>query len=117
MRATSRCRADRSKRAGGEIQIDPSGKFETARAIGNVVVRPSPAGSPVYLRDLVQISRGYQAPPNYLNFYTWTGKDGKPHRSRAITLAVYMRSGEQIQKFGAAIDEKLNSCAPFSRRT
>ena len=91
----------------GQIQIDPSGKFETARAIGDVLLRPSPTAAPLYLRDLVQISRAYQAPPNYLNFYTDTGKDGKPRRSRAITLAVYMRSGEQIQKFGAAIDEKL----------
>jgi len=91
----------------GQIQIDPSGKFENARAIGDVLLRPSPTASPLYLRDLVQISRAYQAPAEYLNFYTATGKDGKQRRSRAITLAIYMRSGEQIQKFGAAIDEKL----------
>jgi hypothetical protein len=91
----------------GQIQIHPSGKFESARAIGDVLLRPSPTASPLYLRDLVQISRAYQAPAEYLNFYTATGKDGKQRRSRAITLAIYMRSGEQIQKFGAAIDEKL----------
>lgn len=91
----------------GQVQIDPSGKFETARAIGDVLLRPSATALPLYLRDLVQISRAYQAPPNYLNFYSAAGKDGKTRRSRAITLAVYMRSGEQIQKFGAAIDEKL----------
>ena len=61
----------------------------------------------MYLRDLVQISRTYQSPPNYLNFYSWVDKSGRPHRSRAITLAVYMRSGEQIQNFGAAVDEKM----------
>ena len=91
----------------GQIQIDPSGKFETARAIGDILLRPSPTASPLYLRDLVQISRAYEAPANYLNFYTATSKDGKPRRSRAITLAIYMRNGQQIQKFGAAIDEKL----------
>lgn len=95
--------------AGGrEIQIDPSGKFEGAQAIGNVIMGTSSAGPPIYLRDLVQINRAYQSPARYLNFYTWTGPDGKPHRGRAITLAVYMRSGEQIQKFGAAIDEKMS---------
>ena len=94
--------------AGGrEIQIDPSGRFEDARSIGNVIVGSSNAGSPIYLRDMVQISRAYQSPANYLNFYSWVDKNGQPRRSRAITLAVYMRSGEQIQKFGAAIQEKM----------
>ncbi len=94
--------------AGGrEIQIDPSGRFEDARSIGNVIVGSSTAGSPIYLRDMVQISRAYQSPASYLNFYSWLDKSGQSHRSRAITLAVYMRSGEQIQKFGAAIDEKM----------
>jgi len=90
-----------------EIQIDPSGRFEDARSIGNVIVGASSAGSPIYLRDLVQISRAYQSPATYLNFYSWVDKNGQPRRSRAITLAVYMRSGEQIQKFGAAIEEKM----------
>jgi multidrug efflux pump subunit AcrB len=93
--------------AGGRnIQIDPSGQFDDARSIGNVIVGAVGPGAPVYLRDLVQISRGYQTPPSYLNFYSWTDKSGA-HRSRAITLAVYMRSGEQIQKFGASVDQKL----------
>lgn len=94
--------------AGGrDIQIDPSGQFDNATSIGNVIVGTVGPGAPVYLRDLVQISRGYQTPASYLNFYSWTDKGGAPHRSRAITLAVYMRSGEQIQKFGASVDQKL----------
>jgi len=99
---------------GGQIQagtrnilLDPSGEFDSANAIGNVAVGNSPAGAPVYLRDLVQISRGYKSPADYLNYYTWTDADGHSHRSRAITLAVYMRSGEQIKAFGTAVDEKL----------
>jgi multidrug efflux pump subunit AcrB len=91
----------------GQIQIDPSGKFESVRAIGDVLLTQPKGASPLYLRDLVQISRAYQAPAEYLNFYTATRKDGKPRRSRAITLAIYMRAGEQIQKFGVAVDEKL----------
>ena len=98
-----------SVEAGGRrIQIDPSGKFEAARAVGDVLLTPPTGALPLYLRNLVQISRGYQAPPDYLNFYTSIGKDGKQRRYRAITLAIYMRSGEQIRKFGASIDEKLS---------
>ena len=92
---------------GRRVQIDLSGKFEAARAIGDVLLTPPKGALPLYLRNLVQISRGYQAPPEYLNFYTGIGKDGKQCRYRAITLAVYMRSGEQIRQFGASIDEKL----------
>ncbi|MBX7187755.1 MAG: efflux RND transporter permease subunit [Vicinamibacteria bacterium] len=94
--------------AGGrEVQLDPSGRFDSVRAIGDVVVGAAGPGAPVYLRDLVKISRGYQTPARYLNFYSWTDSKGAIQRSRAITLAVYMRSGEQIQKFGASVDLKL----------
>jgi hypothetical protein len=35
-------------------------------------------GPPTCLRDLVDISRGYQGPPNFLNFYTTMDKGGIP---------------------------------------
>ncbi len=89
------------------VIIDPSGQFKTANAIGDVIVGASPSGSPVYLRDLVDISRGYQSPARFLNYYTWRDTQGKWHRSRAVTLAVFMRSGEQVGSFGKNIDEKL----------
>ncbi len=87
--------------------IDPSGQFTSAQAMGDVIVGASSSGSPVYLRDVVEITRGYQSPPQFLNYYTWRDPSGKWHRSRAITLAIYMRSGEQIAKFGRDVDEKL----------
>ncbi len=87
--------------------IDPSGQFTSAQAIGDVIVGASSSGSPVYLRDMVDITRGYQSPPQFLNYYTWRDSTGKWHRSRAVTLAVYMRAGEQIAKFGKSVDEKL----------
>jgi multidrug efflux pump subunit AcrB len=89
------------------ILIDPSGEFNSAREIGDVIVGASDAGSPIYLRDLVDISRGYQSPAQFLNFYTWRDSGGKWLRSRAVTLAIFMRSGEQIQRFGQSIDAKL----------
>jgi len=88
--------------------IDPSGQFDSVKAIGNVIVGGSASGSPVYLRDLADISRGYQSPATYLNYYTWRDANGKWHRSRAITLAIFMKSGEQIQDFGKKIDQKLD---------
>jgi multidrug efflux pump subunit AcrB len=91
------------------VTLDPSGKFETPRAIGDVIITSaaSASNSPVYLRDLVDISRGYESPARYLNYITWKDKEGAWHRSRAVTLAVQMRDGQQIAQFGKSVDEKL----------
>src|SRR6266700_417717 len=90
-----------------QIILNPSGQFQSAKAIGDIVVTTTAAGAPVYLRDLVDISRGYQSPANYLNYYTWQGADGTWSRNRAVTIAIYMRDENQIAKFGASIDEKM----------
>ena len=87
--------------------IDPSGEFKTAQSIGDVIVGASSSGSPVYLRDLVEISRGYQSPPRFLNYYSWRDAQGTWRRSRAVTVALFMRSGEQIGQFGKNVDEQL----------
>jgi multidrug efflux pump subunit AcrB len=91
------------------IQIDPSGKFTDPRQIGDVIVgaSSSAAQSPVYLRDLVDISRAYQSPVRYLNYLTWADEAGNWHRSRAITIAVQVKDGTQIDAFGKSVDAKL----------
>src|SRR5215469_170278 len=91
------------------ILIDPSGKFDSEQQIGQVIIgtSASAARSPVYLRDLVDISRGYQSPPRYMNYFTWQAPDGRWHRSRAVTVAVQMKDGEQIDAFGKSVDQKL----------
>ncbi len=91
------------------VTLDPSGKFETPNSIGDMIITDatSASNSPVYLRDLVDISRAYDSPARYLNYFNWRDKSGNWHRSRAITLAVQMRDGEQIAQFGKSVDEKL----------
>jgi multidrug efflux pump len=101
---------------GKNFVIDPSGKFTSPEEIGNVIVASpatGPSGNPVYLRDVVDITRAYQSPPRYLNFYTWRDAEGRWHRSRAVTLAVQMRAGEHIAAFGKNVDEKLASVMRF----
>jgi multidrug efflux pump len=90
------------------VILTPSGQFNTPRSIGNVAISVTPQGTPVYLRDLVQISRGYQSPAQYLNYYTWRDTSGHWQRSRAITLAVYMRDKRQIARFGKSVNAKLS---------
>jgi multidrug efflux pump subunit AcrB len=90
------------------ILIDPSGEFTSTEDIGNVIVGTSGTGNAVYLRDLVDIRSGYQSPARYLNYYSWRDKDGTWQRTRAVTVAVQMRSGEQIAKFAKNVQSKLD---------
>ncbi len=94
------------------VLVDATAEFKSTKDIGNVLVGASPTGVPVYLRDLVDVSRGYQTPTRYLNYMVSREANGKWHRNRAITLAVQMRSGEQIARFGAAVDKALATVRP-----
>jgi multidrug efflux pump subunit AcrB len=87
--------------------IDPSGQFQTEREIGDVIAGTSNFGAPVYLRDLVDISSGYQSPPSYLNFFTRRDAKGNWLRTRAITLAIQMRQGEQVGRFSVSVNDKI----------
>src|SRR5258708_23197435 len=86
-----------------------------------LLITTSTGGQPVYLRDLIDLHRGYESPPTYLNRYTRRGAapatspergrntraDGEWERTRAITLGVFMRSGAQIVDFGTQVDATL----------
>ncbi|MBV9929086.1 MAG: efflux RND transporter permease subunit [Acidobacteria bacterium] len=91
---------------GKNVTISPSGEFKSEGEIGDTLI-PTGAGRSVYLRDIADVVRGYDVPARYLNYFNWRDAEGNWHRSRAITLSVQMRSGEQIDKFGAAVDETL----------
>jgi multidrug efflux pump subunit AcrB len=92
---------------GRSLLIDPSGEFTSEREIGDVIVGRSDTGRPVYLRDSVDVIRGYQTPARYLNYYLSRQADGTWRRARAVTLSVQMRPDEQIDAFGAAVDQAL----------
>lgn len=93
------------------LSIDPSGEFKNEKEIGDVLVGTSASGTPVYLRDLVDITRAYESPPRFLNYFTSRDSTGNWQRTRAITLAIQMRPGEQIDKFGSEIDKALANLA------
>src|ERR1041384_6798650 len=93
---------------GKNVTLDPAGEFKSEDEIGNVQVRAS-NGSMVYVRDLVDVMRGYESPARFQNFFNWRDNQGNWQRSRAITLSVQMRSGEQIAEFGKQVDVALAS--------
>jgi multidrug efflux pump subunit AcrB len=92
---------------GRTVALNPTGEFLNEREIGDVIVGSSRGGAPLYLRDLVDIDRGYESPPRYLNFYSWIDSSGQWRRARAVTLAVQMRPGEKIGEFGYAVDSTM----------
>ncbi|MEC7584345.1 MAG: efflux RND transporter permease subunit [Planctomycetota bacterium] len=90
-----------------ELNVDPSGEFTDPREIGDLLISTGQNGLPAYLRDLVDVRRGYQNPPSYLNYFTKKDDEGNWQRTRAVTVAIMMREGDQIDQFGSAMEEVL----------
>lgn len=60
---------------GKNVFIDPSGELKSEHELGDILVpAPGGGGSPLYLRDLVEISRDYQSPARFLNYLTDHGR-------------------------------------------
>lgn len=59
------------------VVIRPTGEYTSADDIGQTVMAVSADGYPLYLRDLVDVTRGYEDPPNTLNFRTVKVPQGK----------------------------------------
>ena len=74
------------------LVVQPSGEFRSEQEIGQVVMDVQ-NGYPVYLRDLADIVRGYEDPPNVMNFRTLQGRSAAAaHRAAARRSAARMRS-------------------------
>jgi multidrug efflux pump subunit AcrB len=98
---------------GRSLPLTPTGELLSEKELGDVVLAGSARGSPVYLRDLFEVSRDYQSPPRYLNALTVRGPDGEMQRMRAVTLAVMMPVGEQVFEFGAEVDGLMAKARPL----
>ena len=94
---------------GRTISINTTGEFKSPDDLRNVIIGASPNGIPLYLRDLVDVDRGYDSPPTYLNTFTRRDDNGKWLTTRAITLSIQMRKGEQIGVFGTLVDANLQN--------
>jgi multidrug efflux pump subunit AcrB len=92
---------------GKNLIIDPSGEFKSEKELGDTILTSTNSGAGVYLRDLVEMDRGYETPPQNLNFLTIRDNRGDWQRMRAITLAVNMRSEQQIGTFSQEVDAAL----------
>jgi multidrug efflux pump subunit AcrB len=74
---------------GMRYSLEPSGDFRSVEAIGDVPVR-TPSGAVVYVRDIVQVERGYVDPPRKPVLF-----NGQP----AVVLALSMVPNVPINDF------------------
>jgi multidrug efflux pump subunit AcrB len=65
------------------VVIRPTGEYTSAAEIGQTVMGVSSDGYPLYLRDLVEITRGYEDPAGVMNFRTVkVPRGGSPDAAR-----------------------------------
>lgn len=93
--------------SGKRVGIRPSGEFSSELELGGVPIAVSPAGAPLYLRDVSDTARGYENPPSYLAFHSIKDKGGHWTRSRAVALNVQMGAGQNIETFARAVNATL----------
>ena len=94
---------------GRNVAVDATGEYENEAEIGDTLLTTSSTGSPVFFRELGEVTRDYEEPPLYLNTHTWRDAAGNFQTSRAITLSIQMRTTEQVAVFSRAVDEALAS--------
>jgi multidrug efflux pump subunit AcrB len=93
---------------GRELALEQTGEFRTLADIDKVVFTQAANGTPVYLRDIGSVHRGYEHPVRLVSYYTWRDDGGRWLRGRAIVLSTEMKKGEQIDRFGTAVRARVD---------
>jgi multidrug efflux pump subunit AcrB len=91
---------------GQNVYFQTGGQFQSENEIRDMVIDQA-NGAPLYLRDVLTVTRSYKLPARYLNFLTWRDGSGRWRRSRAVTLSVQMKPGRKIQEFGRDVDTRI----------
>lgn len=95
--------------AGKSMLVDPSGEITDEHELGGVAVGRAKNGALAYLRDMVDIERGYLSPPAKRHYHVVRNAQGDWARMPAVTIAITMKNGEQIRKFSEAVDATLGN--------
>src|SRR5579862_980031 len=95
-----------------KVEVRPSGEFNSEQDIDNVVIAVNAGGLPLYLRDMVDVTRGYADPPEVMNFRTVkapasNAQDSSLQTSRAVTLAIRQIKGTQVSQFSKELESAL----------
>ena len=80
------------------LDIHPTGEITSVNAIKNLVISGANGDGVTRLRNIANVTRGYEEPPGFLIRY-----DGAP----ALAIGISNVTGANVVKIGAAIDNKL----------
>jgi multidrug efflux pump subunit AcrB len=119
------------------VVVRPTGEYTSAAEIGNTVMDLSSQGGSLYLRDLVEITHGYEDPADVLNFRTIkvpvggdaatasnapsessSGESEVPAKyelqtGRAITISVRQVKGTSISDYDRDLDLAMADVKPL----
>lgn len=112
------------------VVVRPTGEYTSAGEIGQTTMDVSSEGYALYLRDLVEVTRGYEDPSNVMNFRTLKVPRGGMHSApasnespegeaavpadydlqtgRAITISVRQVKGTSIADYDRDLDTAIN---------
>jgi len=81
-----------------EIRINPKGEFQSVADLGELLVRSDNNGNLVFLKDIVEIEKGYSDPPSWVMQY-----NGRP----ALGLGIATVDGGNVVDMGRAVRERI----------
>jgi multidrug efflux pump subunit AcrB len=84
--------------AGQDVIVEPTGNFQTIEDIENVLITIPDTQQSFKLKDVVNVVRGYEDPPQSLAYY-----NGRP----AIVISVSITPGVNSVAFGEALTQKV----------
>ncbi|WP_295894301.1 efflux RND transporter permease subunit [uncultured Vibrio sp.] len=80
------------------IRIHPTGEFENVDQLGDLIINESGASGLIYLRDVAEVTRGYQeVPSNIIGF----------NGDLALNVGVSFASGVNVVEVGERFDRRL----------
>ena len=91
--------------AAGDVQvgrerliITPSGEIDSVQAIENLLVANSADGQIIYLKDIAEVSRGYQSPASQIVRF---------NQQPAIAIGISNLQGANVVRVGEAVSAKI----------
>lgn len=85
---------------GLNLPVQVTGEFKGEDELLDTVVASGTDGTPIYLRDIVRVQRGYENPLGFhLNFFSRAKPGAELQRQRAVAVSIEMREGAHIGKF------------------
>ncbi len=91
---------------GQNFPVQLSGEFKSEDELLGTVVGVGKSGAPVYLREIFEVRRMYEAPiPFKVDAYLRATPDAPLTKHRAVTVAVEMKTGKIIGQFNDEVQK------------